>query len=139
MHMGNLSQHLSVETEQFFHLQAALQQIQLRVDPQSAAIFELDAQDDLELNLPAGQGIEILVRNAQGKIQLPLLQLVSPNGIISIGTAVQTLEQLVQQDSVAQRLEYQLQKFKITQTDLDVVYVFKTLSTFVFMRLNPLP
>ncbi|PVZ88754.1 aminomethyltransferase [Serratia sp. S1B] len=119
--MGNLSQHLSVETEQFFHLQTALQQIQLRVDPQSAAIFELDAQDDLELNLPTDQGIEILVRNAQGKIQLPLLQLVSPNGIIGIGTAVQTLEQLVQQDSVAQRLEYQLQKFNIAQTDLEVV------------------
>lgn len=121
MHMGNLPQHLSVETEQFFHLQVPLQQIQLRVDPQSALLLSLEAQDELELNLPADQGIEILVRNAHGKIQLPLLQLVSPNGIISIGTAVQTLEQLVQQDSVAQRLEDQLQKFKITQTDLDVV------------------
>ncbi|MBJ9984716.1 DUF1989 domain-containing protein [Acinetobacter sp. S40] len=124
--MGHLQQpqkneNIFEETGDFFHLQPAIHCLNLRVDPQSVGSFSLEAQDEIELHLAKEQSIEFVIQDLQGYIQPHSLQLLSEQTVLESDIAKNTKAQLAEQGHSTQKLQHQLQRLGLQQSDLKQV------------------
>lgn len=141
--MGNLKSHLSEmylsgPTDEFYHLQRPISVLHLRVDPQQIQAFELAPNDEMELQLPHDQSIELIVRDRNAQPLSDLTQILESSIPFKSHPAQNTLAQLQQKDRVALKLRQQMTQLNIQDTDLEKVICLEYAPSIQFKALAAL-
>ncbi|MFX6085698.1 aminomethyltransferase, partial [Acinetobacter baumannii] len=73
--MGTLTSALATAvTDEYIHLQQPIHELYLRADAQCMHIFDLDAGDRIQFDLPEQQSIDLLIFNTEQQLKPELLQ-----------------------------------------------------------------
>ncbi|MDV4341492.1 DUF1989 domain-containing protein [Acinetobacter baumannii] len=112
--MGTLTSALATAvTDEYIHLQQPIHELYLRADAQCMHIFDLDAGDRIQFDLPEQQSIDLLIFNTEQQLKPELLQALQAESHLVANGARATHAQLNQASASSQRLKQQLAQHAI--------------------------